>query len=1177
MAKTAGTPIKPKRALARVVAASCAVVFLLLLGVVLLAPISLRIPAAAHGVSRRLTDYLHYPVSVAGLSLTGGTISINGLTIGNPAGFTGEALVSCRSIAVTPDWLGFLRGRKSFAEITVQGGRIGIGRNGRGEWNFHELVRRLSEKKGGGETLIRRLSISDTSLAVEGVRLDHLALTVRDLSTKGTTDSRFLLSWKDAGGSPFRIEGSARLGAVPSVEAALTAPSFSLQTLAGSLGPKTGPLLANGTGALDVTLKLQGGSAAVTGKLGVAGLALEAKDGRIPLRGELACAARYDAARDEATLDTCTVSLDHVVRLRASGTVSEVRKGRRFAARISCDSVDLKALSALLPPGLRRDLAVGGTLSATELRFAGDSLHGITAGGGTFFLRRGTVARGEKPMVSGLAADASLARVKEGWELKGRLRQEGESEGVLQELSAPFTVALSSRLIPKRAELPSVAATVYGIPAEGTLDYRPGGLSFRLDARKVPLSRLSRALPGKGVAFSAGTATLSLRGSGSSLREVTGKLTAEIADLKGSAAGRNFAVKGGATEAVITRSSGTLGVVGRIRWNGGLLDGKRMDGACSYGVRDGEFSVADGVFTVDRTELRVTRVGGLLPIPARAGETTRLPVHLAFSGIGVRTPLASLDGLSGKAAADYVTTPGKRWLEGSGAVAVGRLSWKGTEVGALDGGVKFTAAGAAADIRGKLFDGRLTGSVSVGLFDRERKTGFSLKLEQARCAALAAFTPGTSPVRGTGGVLDVRLTGGYDRTAGLSFRLEGDGTGIALAGKDGKTVLANGGVRTVCDLAGGTLVIREGVVTVGSAVTLKGEGKVASLLSPDREGDISLAFVTTPLKALTTTFAEVLPTGLREASASGSVSAIGRVRMAHRDALLEGTVSLYNGGLEITSQKFSMDGMTGTLPFSLDLTGTAAGRPERRTYSRDTYPAALAALRQAAATGHNVTIGRVRLGGMEFGKTTLAVRAGKGLTELTSLESSLFDGALLGAGFFRYGKKPEYGADLTVNGLSLRALCDANPKIKGYISGRVDGIVSLYGEGKGMNGLRGFTEIWTRSAHDEKMLVSKEFLQKLAGRKFKGLFFRNDRPYDRGEIRGYLENGFLTFDTLDISHTNFLGIRDLSVTVAPVQNRISLVHLYASIREAATRGKPAGSAEPPPPPPPAGTEFKWEE
>jgi len=98
----------------------------------------------------------------------------------------------------------------------------------------------------------------------------------------------------------------------------------------------------------------------------------------------------------------------------------------------------------------------------------------------------------------------------------------------------------------------------------------------------------------------------------------------------------------------------------------------------------------------------------------------------------------------------------------------------------------------------------------------------------------------------------------------------------------------------------------------------------------------------------------------------------------------------------------------------------------------------------------------------------------------------------------------------------------------------------------------------------------------LAGRKLKGIFFRTDRPYDRGEIRGYLESGFLTFEVLDIAHTNLFGIKDLSVSVAPVQNKISLMQLITSIRAAATRGKTAAGGEGAAPAPPE-TEFKWQE
>jgi hypothetical protein len=1181
MTDTQKTEKKGIHRLARFVAVLCASLCLIVLGAYLLATIYLRTSSAAHKTSQFLTEYLHYPVSVAGLALTGRTLSINGLTVGNPAAFKGGELASARSIAISPDLSAFLHGRRSFDGIVIRGLRVTVGRNEKGDWNFNELARLLSGKKGGGETSIRRLSISDASLAVEGFHLDTLALNLNDLSTKGTTGSRFLLTGKDAGGNPLRLEGNARLGAVPVVEVVFAAPSFSLQSIARTFGSKAGPDLGDGRGSFFLTLKLHDGKLTAEGKLGIDQLLLGGKSGGWPVKGELAFAGRYDTGSDEASLAACSFRLDGIVKGEASGKVRQVKTGRSFEAAVSIDPIDLKTLFAMLPPELRRDLAAGGVLSASAFRISGDARNGITAGSGALSLRGGEVARGRRLFVKDLAADLTLVRVQEGWQLRGKLAQGGKGAGgVLQALDASFTALLSSRLKPLRAEVPSFAAKISGLPLTGRIGYFPGGpapVTFQLEARRAPLAALNNFLAGQKVTFSSGTTTFSVQGSGGGLREFSGKLRGDIADLRGSAAGKNFAVKAGVAEAGFTGSGGRVSTAGTVRWSGGIVDDKHLEGACSFGVRGGRFYLADGDFKLDRSELHLGRVGGPLPVPAHAGDVTRFPLHLEFSGMAARSALASLDGLSGNLAVDYVTVQGRRWLEGSGTVAVKKLSRNGMEIGALDGGVRFTAAGVAADIRGKLLDGRLKGTVSLDPFDLNKKTGFTMNLDQARCTGLAAFTAGNFPVQASGGLFSVQLNGGYDRKDGLRCRLEGAGTRIALTGKGGKTVLEDGGMRTVCDVAGGTLFIREGVVTAGSAIVLKGKGTVARLLSPDREGDVSLSLAATPLDTLFAAFVNLLPRGLQEASAAGTVAADGRVHLAGKQALLDGVLSLHKAGLEIASQKFSVDDMTGTIPFSLTMTGAAAaGRPETRRYSRDNYPALIATLRRTAKTGQTFTIGGVRFGGIEFGKTSLAIRAGNGLMEITSLESALFDGALLGEGFFRYGSNMEYGADLTVNNLSLRALCNANPKIKGYISGRVDGIVSLYGEGKGMNGLRGFTEIWTRSAPGEKMQVSKEFLQKLAGKKFKGLFFRNDRPYDRGEIRGYLENGYLTFDTLDISRTNIFGIKDLSVTVAPVQNRIALGHLYTSIREAATRGKAVGGGEAPPSPP-AETEFKWEE
>jgi hypothetical protein len=259
--------------------------------------------------------------------------------------------------------------------------------------------------------------------------------------------------------------------------------------------------------------------------------------------------------------------------------------------------------------------------------------------------------------------------------------------------------------------------------------------------------------------------------------------------------------------------------------------------------------------------------------------------------------------------------------------------------------------------------------------------------------------------------------------------------------------------------------------------------------------------------------------------------------------------------------------------------GTGPEKNQKIIYPQESYPVLLSSLRQAAKSAHTLRIGRLRFSGMELGETALGITAGNGLIEITALESKFLEGALLGRGYFRYGENIQYGAELALNSLSLRSLCNAFPNIKGYISGKVDGIMNFYGERKEMNGLIGIVDIWTRSAPDDKMLVSKEFLQKLAGKKLKGIFFQNDRPYDHGKIHGYLEKGYLVFDILDISHTNIFGIKDLSVSVAPVQNKIAIDHLLASIKEASIRGKAVGSGDETAParPGPIQTEFKWEE
>ncbi|HTY21400.1 MAG TPA: hypothetical protein VMC44_07165, partial [Geobacteraceae bacterium] len=328
--------------------------------------------------------------------------------------------------------------------------------------------------------------------------------------------------------------------------------------------------------------------------------------------------------------------------------------------------------------------------------------------------------------------------------------------------------------------------------------------------------------------------------------------------------------------------------------------------------------------------------------------------------------------------------------------------------------------------------------------------------------------------------------------------------------------------------------------------------------------------------SLLDSFANALPPALQEAEASGSMAIRSNIKTRGNLGRMTGEIDLEVGQVEIPSQKLTVTGIKGEVPFDMELSAKAAQQWDKGGLKRDNYQKMLTLLQAGSKEGHNFIIERIIFGTTEFADTRLLIVAANGVTEIRSLGSRFFRGEILGRGSFSLAGGGRYGGDILVHDLSLRDLCDAYPSIKGYLSGRVDGFASLYGEGKTLGALKGFMEFWSRSDVGEKMLISKEFLQKLSGKKLKGMFFTNDRPYDRGEISAYLESGYLTFQTLDISHTNLFGIRDLSVTVAPVQNKISLDHLLASIREAASRGKAAtggGGSEQSPP----ATEFKWEQ
>ncbi len=1143
----------------------------------------LNTPQGIGRISRLLSDTLHQPASIQGVTVSGGTITVNGLTVTSPRGFTAGQLLTARSISVAPAWGALLTGHKSFSSITIRELNLTLFKNSSGEWNFSGLKQLATGTKGGTETVINRLVLDKASITVNGRGVTDLSLTINDFSTRGSTDSGVLLSFRDDYGGSYRLTGSARLGTHPDLDLTLVAQHVPFKILRGMkipLDPEKGE--AN----LLIKAKLHENDLRVVANANFAQLALRLKGDDIPLSGALDMAGAYDLRQDTATLDKCSLQVNDVIRLNATGRMDQVKQGRLFTLEVGHDGVALDKVASLLPVKLRRDLAPGGVLLPSGVRIAGKRA-AITSGHAAVSLRHGRLAKGGRLLADGVAADAALDKDKDGWVLAARVSQEGKSAGVPVEFRAvPLSVRFTERLRPVVAEIPSLDVRAGGIPIRGEATYRrndPVPVKARLELTNAPLTLLTKALPVKDMAVTSGAVTATVRAAGRGPRDMEIRVVAGIKGVQGTYAGKGLALASLSATANVAERRQELTATGSVKAGGGLYDGKRLAASFAWQVAGGNFRLSGGDLVLDRAQCRFAEIRGRIPRRSTTRDGSSLPLDLRFGGIQCLRDNAAVDGLAGELRGSLITTAGGRRLEGEGRVEAPNLSYAGKGVGSLAARFALVQGKGSAELTGNLLDGKLAAAVNGDPFAAQRDISFTMNLTGAAGGRLGELLGKERAVRVSNGSLSAAAAGSFSNKSGLRCSMTLLASGLALAGKDGKHLLKGGEVKLSGAWDENNLLLREGTITIAKGPALLLHGSVEKPLSADRAGDITLSLPETPLAGLADAFADAVPK-LREAAAEGTVAAKGVLRIRGKEAGASGEMTLAGASLEVPGQKLSITGIDGTIPVSLDFAGKDSRRPDfKLVFTRENYQRLLTAMQTPAKGGDSLTIGKIRFGTTEFAATTVNMRAVNGLTEIASMSSGLFHGTLLGRGYVRYQNGMQFGADILIHDLSLRELCNSYPAIKGYLSGRVDGFLSLFGGNKGLNDLEGLLEIWTRSSKEEKMLVSKDFLQKLAGKKFRGLFFQNDRPFDRGEISAYLERGDLTFETLDISHTNFLGIRDLSVSVAPVQNKIGLDHLLATIREAATRGKaatgaPSTEAAPLPAttPPPAG-EFKWEE
>jgi hypothetical protein len=91
-------------------------------------------------------------------------------------------------------------------------------------------------------------------------------------------------------------------------------------------------------------------------------------------------------------------------------------------------------------------------------------------------------------------------------------------------------------------------------------------------------------------------------------------------------------------------------------------------------------------------------------------------------------------------------------------------------------------------------------------------------------------------------------------------------------------------------------------------------------------------------------------------------------------------------------------------------------------------------------------------------------------------------GGVLGEGLFEFGGEGEelkYDFSFLVEDLSLKKASDSNPSTKNYITGRINGIGWLSGNGGRLSRLDGAFNLWAIKSKKERRTIGKALLTQL--------------------------------------------------------------------------------------------------
>ncbi|GAB4483221.1 MAG: hypothetical protein OHK006_03530 [Thermodesulfovibrionales bacterium] len=495
---------------------------------------------------------------------------------------------------------------------------------------------------------------------------------------------------------------------------------------------------------------------------------------------------------------------------------------------------------------------------------------------------------------------------------------------------------------------------------------------------------------------------------------------------------------------------------------------------------------------------------------------------------------------------------------GDYSVSAEVISYRGVAVKALSSAGRFSdKAISSALVEAEIAQGK----ARVSLRSKSPSAFFPLdadvSLSGQDAAALSEMMVSTgvwqAPYRLSGTISRFSFLGTVEGPDSVQGKGELTAERFGLAGSSGRVFVRDIGLQADAVFAGSELKFR--AETRAQNVRLTADGTMNRFSVADRSGTARIILQEAGAQDLRTAFWDIFPDRLLYAGLDGMIAAEVGVVYDREEIRADGNLVIRDLMVEGENGEFTLGPVNGTVPLVYRSMHAAQDMAQLQGFDRESFGQTLR--RFSAASGPagkpSLTIATFRYGFRLVDDIGIWLRPENGLLNVDRFSATIFGGKAVGIARIALSEQPEYRIGFIVDNLSLMSLCDEVAPIRGYLSGRISGIGLLRGSGVGLSRLTGRTDFWTHETKEEKTRISREFLEKVGGPSVRA--YLGERPFNRGVMSLYIQDGFLTFRELEISNRNLLGVQDLSVKVAPLSNRISIDHLLWTIVQAAERAQ----------------------